>query len=215
MTTPSPQDEIATLRAELARSRQQLAEAQKVARIGTWEWDIPAGAVSWSDELFRIYGLEPGAIEVSYEAFLARVHPDDRASVDERNRACFATHEPFEDVKRVHRADGSTFLMRTRGEMICDADGTPMRMIGVCEDVTDHQMVKVAEQRRRRAMELNDTVIQNLALASYTLDADPARARTLVHHALEHCQRIVDELLSGENALAPGSLRREAPAAAG
>src|SRR5215208_4774579 len=127
---------LGSIEASLARSRRQLSETQQLAQIGSWEWDITAGTVWWSDELFRIYGLEPGAVTPTYEGFLDRVHPDDRASVDERNRRAFADHEPFEDVKRVLRADGSEILMRTQGEVVCDADGTPLRMVGICEDVT-------------------------------------------------------------------------------
>jgi PAS domain S-box-containing protein len=216
MSNASHEDELAALREELARSRQQLVEAQQLAKIGSWEWNVVSGEVTWSDELFRIYGLEPGSIDVSYEDFLARVHPDDREQVDQRNRRCFETHEPFEDVKRIHRADGTLFLMRTRGELVCDADGLPLRMIGICEDVTERERVEVGELRRRRAIELNDTVIQTLALAAYSLDGDVEKARRLVHQALEHCQRIVDELLAADDGtIVPGALRRQAPAGAG
>ena len=123
---------IAALEVELALARRQLADAQQVARIGSWEWDIPNDVVWWSDELYRIYGLRPQEIVPSYERFLHYLHPEDRDSVDERNRKAFADHEPFEDVKRVVRADdGREILMRTQGEVISDADGQPMRMVGV------------------------------------------------------------------------------------
>ena len=122
--------------AELRRTRDRLLEAERLARLGSWEWDITTNEVSWSDELFRIYGLEPGELEPSYEAFLDKVHPDDRESVDERNRKAFADHQPFEDVKRCVRPDGEVFLMRTQGEVIADDQGNPLRMLGVCEDVT-------------------------------------------------------------------------------
>jgi diguanylate cyclase (GGDEF)-like protein/PAS domain S-box-containing protein len=121
---------------ELRRATEQLAESQRLARLGSWEWDIPNNVVTWSDELFRIYGLEPGSIVPSYESFLDRVHPEDRDSVDTRNRKAFEDHQPFSDVKRCTRPDGSTFLMRTQGEVILDERGEPLRMVGVCEDVT-------------------------------------------------------------------------------
>ena len=101
-----------------------------------WEWDIATGRVVWSDELFRIYGFEPGATEPSYAAFLARVHPEDRDAVDARNKKAFADHQPFEDVKRCTRSDGTIFLMHTKGEVMTDGAGNPIRMIGVCSDVT-------------------------------------------------------------------------------
>ena len=85
---------------ELRRTTERLTEAERLARLGSWEWDIPKNEVTWSDELFRIYGLEPGETEPSYEEFLNRVHPDDRESVDARNHKAFADHQPFDDVKR-------------------------------------------------------------------------------------------------------------------
>jgi len=211
---------IRELESELDLSRRLLADAQQLARIGSWEWDLATNVVTWSDELYRIYGYEPGGIEVSYENFLERVHPDDRASVDERNRRCFETHDPFEDIKRIVRPDGSEFLMRTRGEMVMDSGGTPVRMIGVCEDVTDEVrareadvMLAAAEQSRRRAMDLNDNVMQSLVLARYRLESEPADASRSLNQAIAQCQRIVDELLiaTGEQP-GPGSLRREEPA---
>src|SRR3954465_15943935 len=110
---PSPE---AALLEELQRSRRMLAAAQQLARIGSWEWDVAAGTVTWSDELFRIYGYEPGAFQPAYDAFLDHVHPDDRTSVNERNTRGFMEAEAFDDVKRIRRADGSEFLMRTQGE---------------------------------------------------------------------------------------------------
>src|SRR4051794_10896767 len=122
-----------------------LAEAQSLARIGSWEWDVEENRVTWTDELFRIYGYEPQAFEPSYDAFLTHVHPDDRDSVDERNRKAFTDHQPFEDVKRVIRADGSEIHMRTHGEVLTAPDGTVLRMLGVCEDVTDRLRAEEAQ----------------------------------------------------------------------
>jgi PAS domain S-box-containing protein len=129
--------QVKQLERELAATVNRLDETQRVAGIGSWEWDIATGHVVWSDELFRIYGLEPGETEPSYAAFLARVHPDDREAVDARNQKAFADHQPFEDIKRCIRPDGSVFLMHTRGEVMTDGAGNPLRMIGVCSDVTD------------------------------------------------------------------------------
>src|SRR3954447_13184323 len=216
----SDSGQIRALEAELALSRRLLDDAQQLARIGSWEWDLASDVVTWSDELYRIYGFEPGTIELSYENFLGRVHPDDRASVDERNRRCFEDHAPFEDVKRFVGPDGSEFLMRTRGEMVVGEDGVPLRMIGVCEDVTDEAgrrdaeiALAASEMSRRRAMELNDTVIQSLVLARYHFATDVEEARRALNRAIAQCQHIVDELLGpGDGSVQPGALRRSEPA---
>src|SRR3954451_15703769 len=135
----------AALLAELERGRRRLAEAQALARMGSWEWDVGASQVTWSDELFRIYGYEPQAFEPTYETFLAHVHEEDRASVDERNHKAFADHQPFSDVKRVVRADGTEILMSTHGEVVTGPDGGVVRMLGVCEDVTDRLRAQEAQ----------------------------------------------------------------------
>jgi diguanylate cyclase (GGDEF)-like protein/PAS domain S-box-containing protein len=130
---------------ELRRSREMLAEAQQLARIGSWEWDVTTGRVTWSDELFRLYGYAPQAFQPSYERLLEHVHPDDRASVEERTRHALEDHRAFEDVKRVRRIDGTEFLMRTQGEVLAGPDGEAMRMLGVCEDVTDRVRAEEAQ----------------------------------------------------------------------
>jgi len=157
--------EVRELRAQLERAHRRLAEAESLARVGSWEWDIVADVVTWSDELYRIYGLEPQSLVPTYERFLERVHPDDRDSVDERNRTAFTDHQPFEDVKRVVRPDGSEFLMRTQGEVICDEHGALVRMLGVCEDVT-------AEVQAREARELLASIVRSSADAIYTVAAN-------------------------------------------
>src|SRR3954471_21812621 len=141
----APQTTDPTLVEELHRSRRMLAEAQALARIGSWEWDVAANLVTWSDELFRIYGYEPGAFEPTYETFLAHVHADDREAVDARNHKAFADHQPFDDTKRILKADGTEILMRTQGEVVTAPDGRVLRMLGVCEDVTDRLRAEEAQ----------------------------------------------------------------------
>jgi PAS domain S-box-containing protein len=156
--------------------------------------------VWWSDELYRIYGLEPRSITPSYEDFLERVHPADRAAVDARNQSAFADHQPFEDVKRIVRGDGAEILMRTQGAVICDEAGAPQRMVGICEDVTD-------AETRRRAAEINDEVIQALVVAGFHLDRgelEPARAA--LDEARRCAQRIATDLMLCTG-VEPGSLR--------
>jgi PAS domain S-box-containing protein len=205
-----------TTQAELAIARRQLAEAQKLARIGSWEWDIPQNVVWWSDELYRVYGLEPRSIVPSYEEFLAYVHPNDRESVDERNRRAFADHEPFEDVKRVVRADSREILMRTQGEVVCDDDGSPVRMLGICEDVTDQIRAREAERKlvaaealRHRAAEINDEIVQRLVVAGAMLTQGRTdRAADEIAETLGRAKAIAGDLLMTAEQVRPGDLRR-------
>ena len=194
------QASLAAIEANLARSRRQLVEAQQLARIGSWEWDIPANEVWWSEELYRIYGLEPGSISPTYERFLGYVHPDDRESVDERNRRAFADHQPFEDVKRVVRADGREIQMRTQGEVICDASGTPLRMVGICEDVTGRATADAATERaqlRDHALRINDEIMGPLADVSAMLArGEAAEAAALVEETRRRARRLAEDLVA-------------------
>ncbi|MEA2126210.1 MAG: hypothetical protein QOI80_2992, partial [Solirubrobacteraceae bacterium] len=157
----------AALVRELERTGRMLAEAQALARVGSWEWDVAANRVTWSDELFRIYGYAPGAFDPSYETFLAHVHADDRESVDARNHKAFGDHQPFEDTKRILKADGSEILMRTQGEVVTAPDGTVLRMLGVCEDVTDRL-------RAQEAQALLASIVESSNDAIYTITTDGA-----------------------------------------
>ena len=184
----------------LRRSEARLREAQQLARLGSWEWDIPANVVTWSDELFRIYGLEPQSLQPSYEAFLQRVHPDDRADVDARNHKAFADHQPFEDVKRVVRPDGSVFLMRTQGEVVCGDDGNPVRMVGICEDVTAQVRAREAESRLALIVESSNDAIFALTPDRLIASWNPAAERMFGYTAAEALGRPVASLLAHQGA---------------
>ena len=220
-TDASLENRLALAEAELAQAQRQLIEAQQLARIGSWEWDIPNNVVWWSDELYRIYGLEPRSIVPSYEEFLAYVHPDDRDDVDVRNHKAFADHEPFEDVKRVVRADEREILMRTHGEVICDMDDDPQRMVGICEDVTDQVRAREAERElaaadalRHRAAEINDEIVQRLVVAGAMLaQGNRDRAVANIDETLVKAKSIAADLLLKANTVQPGDLRRTSPAA--
>ncbi|HUP21061.1 MAG TPA: PAS domain-containing protein, partial [Gemmatimonadota bacterium] len=96
-------------RAALTGAQQQarLEEAQRIAGIGSWEWDIPADRATWSDEFFRLYGYEPGSFEPNLEAYMATVHPEDRERVQAIVERAMADHQPFSYEVRVVRPDGS------------------------------------------------------------------------------------------------------------
>jgi diguanylate cyclase (GGDEF)-like protein/PAS domain S-box-containing protein len=129
---------------EIGRSRKQYAEAQQLAHLGSWDWDIPAGALSWSDELFRIYGFNPGEFTVTYEAFLDRVHEGDRPHVREAVEKAFQDHQPFNYHERIVRPDGTQRTLFSQGHVVVDGDGNPVRMYGTCLDVTEQRRAEEA-----------------------------------------------------------------------
>jgi PAS domain S-box-containing protein len=133
--------------AKLRASQSQLAEAQRLAHIGSWEWDIEEDEVSWSDELYRIYGLEPERALASYNSFLERVHPEDRSYVDEVVKRALQDHAPFELDHRIARPDGSVRMLHAHGEVFLDERGQPVKMAGTGHDITERRQTEDALRR--------------------------------------------------------------------
>jgi PAS domain S-box-containing protein len=121
----------------LARSEARLAEAQRVAHIGSFEWDVARNVVTWSDELHRIYGLEPGRFGGTYEAFVALVHPEDLEYSKAVVFDAYRSVKPFEYDHRILRPDGTVRVLHTRGDVVADERRTPIRLVGSCSDVTE------------------------------------------------------------------------------
>jgi diguanylate cyclase (GGDEF)-like protein/PAS domain S-box-containing protein len=129
--------------ARLEESEHALAEAQRLARIGSWEWDVLADTVAWSDELYRIVGVEPDAFEIGFDSYLALMHPDDRELLQREMDTAMRTTEPFRFEHRVIRPDGEQRTIDSRGRVEVDADGRVVRMLGTGQDVTEQ---RAAEQ---------------------------------------------------------------------
>ena len=131
--------------AALLRCRQHLAAAQRITRCGSWELelgdlsDIDANPLRWSDEVFRIFGYEPGAIAVTNENFFRAVHPDDRERIGAAVREAIETGKLYSIDHRVIRPDGSIRIVHEQSEIQYDAAGRPARMIGTVQDVTEQR----------------------------------------------------------------------------
>ncbi|MDQ4080288.1 MAG: PAS domain S-box protein [Gemmatimonadota bacterium] len=132
---------------ELRRRETQLAEAQRIAHLGSWEWDIANNTERWSDELFRLYGVEPRPTGITPEMFLDRVHPDDVARVREEFEGALRRGDAPRSEHRVVRPDGTVRIVRDEAQIIADASGKPVRMVGIVQDITEQ---KQAEERERQ-----------------------------------------------------------------
>jgi phosphoserine phosphatase RsbU/P len=165
-------DPVGLLRERLLDREEQLRTAQEMAEFGIWEWDIPSGSVTWSGQLHRIYGTNPDTFEPSYEGYLERVHPDDRDHVHATIQQAYADHQAFEFDERIVRPDGSTRILHSRGRVIVDMDDRPIRMVGVCQDVTVQR--RADEAVRETAHRLGEA--QSIAqLGSWEWDIDEDR----------------------------------------
>jgi PAS domain S-box-containing protein len=144
----------------LARSEAMLAQAQRVAHVGSFEWDIGSNTVVWSEELHRVYGLEPGTFGGTFEAFLKHIHPEELEKTKGLLLDALRTSSPFVYEHRIVRMDGSVRVLHTRGEVLTNGEGQPIRIVGCCWDVTE---LKEATDNMERARSLMEAAIEATA----------------------------------------------------
>lgn len=151
---------------QIRKREQQLAIAQKITHLGSWEWDVFGGKTSWSDELYRIFGIEPASIPASYKGFLERVHPEDREAVKRvvhdalKKRQSINSHHC-----RIIRPDGSIRIIHGQGEVVLNDAGKIVTVIGTSHDVTERR--EMEEERARLALIVESS---NDAIFSISLD---------------------------------------------
>jgi PAS domain S-box-containing protein len=142
---------------ELQQQRRHLVDAQRLAHLGSWYWDVGTGEVKWSDELFRIFGYEPGGIAVTYDRFLASLHPDDQASVLAAFNDAHPGTRPYDMEFRILRPNGEVRFIHACGDVHRDATGHPLSMAGTVLDITEPKHIEAAlrasEERLALAVE--------------------------------------------------------------
>jgi PAS domain S-box-containing protein len=131
----------------LKQSEAQLARAQQIARMGSWEWDIAQNKVTWSEETARLYGFTNEDLGSHMERCLERVHPQDVENVRESLAAVVRTGQPFASDHRVQIPDGTERFLHGLGEVIRNDQGKPIRIIGTVQDVTEARRAAQALQR--------------------------------------------------------------------
>ena len=132
----------------LRTSEANLSEAQRIAQVGSWNWQVGADTVTWSAGLYRIYGLDPGAGPARFADYLGHVHPEDRDRVGAAVRSTVESLRPYEHEYRVALPDGRTRWVHARGEVVARREGAAERLAGYCQDITAR---REAEERRERA----------------------------------------------------------------
>ena len=124
-----------------------LERAEQLAGIGSWYWEVGSDKLVWSRELYRIYGLSPDT-PLTYDTFLERVHPDDRAHVGATVRRALEQRKPFRYHERIVRPDGDLRLLDSQGDVELDEDGRPIALFGLCRDVTEERRAATVLQER-------------------------------------------------------------------
>jgi PAS domain S-box-containing protein len=151
---------------ELRASRAGLAEAERVAGIGSFERDLVTGVVSVSDGLLAIYGRSADTFNVSLDSRLQHVHPDDEARVRETIERAIAERSSYIVEFRTIRKDGRVRDVRAHADVMVDTTGQPTRVVGVAEDITDAKLTKEALRSTSAELAHHANELQQLALAS-------------------------------------------------
>jgi PAS domain S-box-containing protein len=162
-TSPSQEPPLTQARLEAERQRlearwreseRELLEAQHIAALGTWKWEVARDEVSWSPELFRILGYEPDSHRPSRRAFLDRVHPEDRPLLEDRIAALLRNRKPFSLDHRILLPDDSIRHVHSVARVECNAQGSPVRLFGILQDVTERK-------RSEEELRLKDSAVES------------------------------------------------------
>lgn len=201
-----------------AQITEVFSRAQEVAHLGSWEFDVEKDSLVWSDEVFRIFGLEPGEFAASYEAFLAAVHPEDRAAVDAAFSGSLRGGCSFYEIEHriIRRSTGEVRTVHERCEHLRDSSGKVIRSTGVVHDITEQkraeEALRLANEQLRDADRRKDDFLAilshelrnplapihnslNILKRAPSSSAQGRRAREVLERQIDHMTRLVSDLL--------------------
>ncbi len=153
-------------RAEQERDKliERLDLATHAAQMGIWDWDIQKNKLVWDDQMYKLYGLQPGDFGGAYEAWLNGLHPDDRKQSDEASQMAVRGEKEYDTEFRVLWPDGSIHWLKATGQVFRDQAGNPLRMVGINYDITAHQQSEkqIVQMKRLYATlsQVNQTIVR-------------------------------------------------------
>ena len=168
---------------ELERSRNNLAKAEQLARVGYWSWNINTNEIDWSDEIFRIFGFSPGEFQPDYATYVQYVHPDDLELTKQKIAEAIEQLVPFSVMHRIVTRQGETRYVHALGEVEKGEDGKPAKLFGVVYDINAQKRAELAlqesEERFRSMFEQSATGMAVTDPGGYFLRANRALLRLL------------------------------------
>jgi PAS domain S-box-containing protein len=191
---------------KLKHKEVQLAQAQRLAHIGSWDWDLRTNVVTWSDELYHIFGLQPGTISVAGEVD-RYIHPDDLALGWDTVKRAIASKEPYDYYHRILRPDGTERIARSRGSIMTDERGEPVKVFGATQDVTDlkraeENLKATSEQLRALSASLQSAREQESTRIAREIHDELGGTLTSLRWDLEEVRDVISEA-SASSQLAP------------
>ncbi len=171
-------------------SRASLANAQRIAHLGNWDWDIPSDTLTLSDEACRILQLEPGEVTEPASLLSQRVHPEDRETVQKAVVQALFEGRPYNYEYRILKPDGSESVVHVRGEVEFDDDGKPVRASGTIQDITER---RILEKQVTQYQELNELKTNLLSTVSHELRTPLAIIKGYSSLLLDYDERLEAE----------------------
>lgn len=179
---------------KLRESERMLAEAEKVAHLGCWEWMVPKDTIHWSKEERRIFGVDPDGPDLTFAEVIAMAHPDDRPAVHQTVRQALAGEGPYEFETRIIRPDGETRHIETRAQVYRDERGEPVRVLGTTLDVTqrrrDQQALHESERRYRTFFQTSRDCIFITSKDGRWIDMNEAAVELFGYESREELQKV-------------------------
>jgi PAS domain S-box-containing protein len=216
-------DRYVSFALDVTAEREAMRRLDQVTRLtgaGLYHWNVTTDEVTWTDEMFRLLGYEPGEVTPTAERYLDHVHPDDREVLEAATAGSRAGADAIDEVRhRLVRVDGSVRTVDVRAQSVAEPDGPLLYVLGVARDVTDEvelqrhaELVRRAADHQRTALTLHDKVVQSLASVVLALDLDEVdTAKREALAAVAAAQRVVADLLADvaavQGSIDPGSLR--------
>ena len=174
---------------QIIRMNERFALATRAARLGVWDWDIPANNLVWDDQMYELYGVRKEQFAGAYEAWLKGLHPDDVERSNAESQQALRGEKDYDTEFRVVWPDGTILHLKAYGQVIRDMNGNPVRMIGINHDITERVR---AESQREAALEalreLNATLEQRVA--------DRTCELAVANERLTEVDRLKDEFIA-------------------
>lgn len=171
--TQTPQHTLAQANEVLEMNNVSLEEAQALTHLGSWQWNVTTNAVAWSDELYRIFGLEPQERAIGYDDFLGLIHPDDRDHVNGVIYSAFQTKQAFEFEHRIVLPNKKIRVLHGKGKSILDKSGNVTRMVGTAQDITERtradQALRLSDERFKAVSAATSDVVYDIDLQDGTI----------------------------------------------